>query len=120
MTTDEDGAIVGGTPPFLNNDGDDMDKDSYVEGAARRHCRPQFPPSTAAGSGRGVGGSNPTISAMTATARTMERTRKAATATAKMVAVEAMVMETTRAHSRHTNIKKHIIHLCLYHATKAT
>ena len=39
----------------------------------------------------------------------MEKTRKAATATAKTTAVEAMVMEMTRAHSRHINIKKHII-----------
>ena len=34
MMTDEDSAIVRGTPLFLgdNNDNDDMDKDSYVKG----------------------------------------------------------------------------------------
>ena len=52
----------------------------------------------------------------------MEKTRKAATAMAKMEAAEAMVTETMRAHSRHINIKTHIIcliRLCSCHVTKA-
>ena len=106
-TTDEDGAIVEGTHPFLddNNDNDDMTRTRTSRGLARQRCHPHWPPVTATGRGRALGNSNPTISATTTMARTMERTRKAAMATAKMAAVEAMATEMMRAHSRHINIK---------------
>ena len=105
--TDKDGAIVGGTHPFLddNNENDDMTRTCTSRGVARQCCHPHWPPGNATGRGRALGNSNPTISATTTMARTMERTRKAAMTTAKMAVVEAMVTETMRAHSRHINIK---------------